>query len=136
MRGLEWEIERGRPELGEPEAELLHEVEGEAIRAGRARRDDRGFDLQFAARLDHLRERDAVPVPDDRVAERIEPVVRELHALSPARAPRRRPCVLQAQACSRRHTRALLGELVREPPHRERPGRHRMLSHALHGALL
>ena len=54
---LDGEVERRGSELGEPEAELLHEVERQAIRAGRSRRDDRRLELDRLARTNDVRER-------------------------------------------------------------------------------
>ena len=87
----ERDVERRRAELLEPEAELLDEIEREPVRAWRPRGDDRRLELDLLAGHHHLGERDAAAVPDDRVAERIEPVVGELDALAAARAPRA-PC--------------------------------------------
>ncbi len=53
------------------------------------------LELDLLARPHDVRERRACSVPDDRVAERIEPVVRELDALSAARAPGRGARVLE-----------------------------------------
>ena len=77
-------IERRRAELGEPEAELLDEVECEPVAAGRTGRVKRELELDLVARLDDVGERRPAPVPDDRIAEWIEPVIGELHALAPA----------------------------------------------------
>ncbi len=130
---VDGEVERRRSELLEPEAELLDEVEREAVAARAA-----------AARAASTRARPSRPgattsrkrgpraVPHDRVPERVEPVVRELHALAPARAPRRRAGVLEPNARARRDAGALLLELVREPPHRERPGGNGVLADSLH----
>ena len=92
---VDGKVERCRAHLLEPEAELLDEVEREAVAPRRAGRDDDDLELDDLARLDRVRERRAGPVPHDRVAERIEPVVRELHAFPPARAPRCRARVLE-----------------------------------------
>ena len=84
------------PSSREPEAALLDEVEGEPVaaraasaRAAAARRSTRSPGATGGG------EGGALPVPDDRVAELVEPVVRELHALAAARAPGRRARVLE-----------------------------------------
>jgi len=79
---LDGDIERLRPDLGEPEPELLDEVEGEAIPAGWSWCEHRRLELQGLARPNDLGKCRALPVPDDRVAQGIEPVVRELDALT------------------------------------------------------
>ena len=75
-------------ELGEPEALLVHEIEGEPVRAGR----DRAAEVELS--LDALAGRGAhvVPeaVPEDRVAAVVQPVVREVEA-----APGRGACILE-----------------------------------------
>ena len=103
------DVERRRPELLEPEAELLDEVERQAVAPGRPGRRERRLELDRLARAHDIGEGGSRAVPDDRVAERIEPVVRELHTLASARPPRRRACVLEDDVRSRRHARALLG---------------------------
>ena len=56
---------------------------------------------------DGSRERRSGPVPDDRVAVPVEPVVRELQAVRAARAPRRCPAVLEHDVRNSRRAGAL-----------------------------
>ena len=89
-RHLDIELERSGADLGEPEAVLLDEVEGEPVAARRPRRRDREVELDPLLGRDVVRQRGARPVPDDRVAERVEPVVGGVHAsrsVSYARSP-------------------------------------------------
>ena len=134
MRGwtVDGDVERLGSDLGEPEPELLDEVERKPVSARRSWREHGRLELDGLARPHDVGKRRPLPVPDDRVAERIEPVVRELHALAAARAPRRRAGVLEPHARSRGHSRTLLLELVREPAHRQRPGRNGVLADSLH----
>ena len=81
---LHGDVQRLGPDLGEPEPELLDEVEGEAIPARRPWRENGRLELQGFARPNDLRKGGALPVPDDRVAQGIEPVVRELDTLAPS----------------------------------------------------
>src|SRR5262249_29475005 len=74
-------------------------------------------------------------VPDDRVPERVEPVIRELEALLAAGAPRRGAGVLEAEPRTPDDAGARLVELVGEPPHRERADRHGVLADAFHYVL-
>ncbi len=128
------DVERLRSELGEPEPELLDEVEREAVMTWGPRREHRRLELDALARSNDVREAGPLAVPHDRVAERIEPVVRELDTLAAARAPGRRPGVLEPQTGARRHSGTLLAELVRMPANRERPDRNRVLADSLHSA--
>ena len=75
-RQLEWR----RADLGEPEAVLLDEVEGEPVGAGRLRDVELELELDGLAGLDRMSEGRSRPVPDDRVAAVVEPVVGELDA--------------------------------------------------------
>ena len=77
---LDRQLERRRADLGEPEAVLLDEVEGEPVGAGRLRDGELQLELGGLAGLDRMRERCAQAVPDDRVAAVVEPVVGELDA--------------------------------------------------------
>ncbi len=129
---LDREIQRLRSDLLEPETQFLDEVERESVAPVRSGRDDRGLELDRLARLDDEGERRARAVPHDRVAERVEPVVRELHTFSAARAPRRGARVLEAYKGLAGNSRARLVELVRQPANRERPDRYRVLADALH----
>ena len=71
------------PELREPGPVLGDEVEREAVRAGRHRRAHVQAHRDALAGRDGLRKRGADPVPDDRVAERVEPVVRAGNVVAP-----------------------------------------------------
>jgi len=126
------EIERRGADLLEPEAELLDEVEGEAIASGRAGRDHGDVELHGLAGLDPPRKRSANAVPDDRVPERVEPVVRELDAFPAARAPRCRPGVLEPQLRTARDAGMRLVELVGEPADGEWTHGYGVLADTLH----
>ena len=77
---VDGQLERRRADLGEPEAVLLDEVEGEPVGAGRLRDGELELELDGLAGLDRTSEGRARPVPDDRVAAVVEPVVGELDA--------------------------------------------------------
>jgi hypothetical protein len=129
---LHREVERGRADLLKPEAELVHQVEREAVETRRTGGCQRRLELDGLARAHEGGKRRARAVPEDGVPERVEPVVRELDSLASTRAPRRRTGVLEPDAGRRRHTRTLLGDLVRLPPNRERARGNRVLADALH----
>ena len=131
---VDGEIERRRAQLLEPEAELLDEVERQAVAAGRPRRDEWYIELDARARRHDVGERRAAPVPDDCVPERIEPVVRELDSFAAARAPRRRAGIFETNTRASCDTRSLDLELVRQPAHRERPRGNGVLADSLHAA--
>ena len=85
-----------RAELAEPEAELVDEVEREPVAARAAAVRERELDVDLVARRDRAAEVDAQAVPDDRVAELVEPVVGERE---PIAAPRRcRPAFCSSTA--------------------------------------
>ena len=130
---LHGNIERRRANLGEPEAVLLDQIEGEDVAARRARRRYRDLDLDRLAGRDWPRKRGADPVPHDRVAKRVEPVVGKPHAGLPARAPGSRAGVLEDEARSTGDTRPQRLNVVREPPHREGASLQRVLADAFHG---
>ena len=88
-------------DLGEPEAKLLDEVEREPVAARRLRRTHGSVDLDLVARRDGAAEVDARPVPDDRVAAVVEPVVGELDAVARG-ASARSPCRRSATRPRRR----------------------------------
>ncbi len=83
-------LERRVAELGEPEAVLLDEIDGEPVPPRR----DGGAHCELLPqrlpRLDDAHERRAASVPHDRIAALVEPVVREVKT----RPPRRRACVV------------------------------------------
>ena len=82
-------------DLLEPESVLLDEVEGQPVGARRTRRGDRELELDLLSRCDRVRQRCPRAVPDDRVAERVEPVEGRLDAVRSVRAPGRRAGVLE-----------------------------------------
>jgi hypothetical protein len=129
---LDGDVERGRAELLEPKAVLLDEVERDSIRARRARRQDGRLDFEFFPRLDHSGKGGACPVPDDRVPERIEPVVGELHAVTSSGPPRRGAGVDESYSSGRARAGTQSLELVGVPADREWPRRYRMLADPPH----
>ena len=131
---LRIQLERVRADLGEPEAKLLDEVEGEPVPARRLRRADEQFDLHLVARQDGAAEVDARAVPDDRVATVVEPVVGELDAELAALPPRRRAGVLQHHLGDGLGTGAELRQPVSEPTDRERAGGDGVLADSFHAA--
>ncbi len=130
---VDFELERDDTGLGPPEAELLEKVEGEAVAARWLRYADDELDLGGVAGVDGSLERGPQSVPHDRVAAVVEPVVGGEHAGVPARAPRRRPGVLEPQPCRPDRPGAELGQLVGEPADRERADRDGVLADSLHG---
>ena len=116
-RDLDLDVVRLDPHLGEPEPVLLHEVEAEDVAARRPRGVELHVERNLLARRDRPRERRPRPVPDDRVAVGVEPMVGELQAVLSARAPCRRTAVLQDEARGRRRASALRRER-RLPPER------------------
>jgi lipopolysaccharide transport system ATP-binding protein len=129
---LDRELERRRPELLEPEAILLDEVEREAVAARRAWRDDGDLQLDGVPRLDDIRKRRTNAVPDDRVSERIEPVVCELDSVLASGAPGCGARILQCEARSPADAGTWSIELVRQPANSERPNGHGVLADAFH----
>ena len=121
-----------RADLREPEPVLLDEIEREPVRARRPWRGDVQLQLDLLPRGDGVRKRRAGAVPDDRVAERIEPVEGRLHALRPVRAPGRRAGVLERDPRRRGRAGARRLERPGEPAGRERPGRDEVLADAIH----
>ncbi len=123
----EWRV----AELREPGAAFGDEVEGEPVRAGRDRRPHPREHGVALARTERRR-RGPDPVPDDRVAQQIEPVVREEDALAPRDAPR----VLQLDGCL--GNRACTWRLERRfaPVDRERSLRHGRLAYSSVAPLL
>ena len=96
---VDLDLVRGHADLGEPEAVLLDEVEREHVTAGRADDVDGQLDVDRRPRRHRAGERGPEPVPEDRVAARVEPVVGELQALVASRAPRRAAGVLEHEPC-------------------------------------
>ena len=115
-------LERGVADLGKPEAMLVDEVEGEHVVARRNGRYHPNGELESLARRHRVRQGRAAPVPDDRVAQGVEPVIGELDAFGELRAPRRRAGVLQRDAGGPASSGSERRQVEREPPHREGPG--------------
>ena len=126
------QLERVGADLGEPEAELLDEVERNPVPTGRQWRAHEQLDLDLVARTDWAAEVDARPVPDDRVAAVVEPVVGELDAELAALPPRRGTGVLQHHLGDGIGAGAELRQPVSQPAHRERAGGDRMLADSIH----
>ena len=111
---------------------LLDQVEREPIAAWRSGGEHVRVELDRLAWVDDVVERRANAVPEDRVPERVEPVVGEMDTLPLAGAPRRGSGVLEPEPCTRRDTGTHLVELVGEPADCERSCRHEMLPDAVH----
>ena len=126
------DLERARADLREPEAVLLDEVEGEPVGARRPRGRDGQLELDALPRGHRMGKHRARSVPDDRVPERIQPVVGRTHAAGSAAAPCRRAPVLDRDARRRARTGTRGAERPGEPAWRERAGRHEMLADTLH----
>ncbi len=129
---LHREIERRGPDLREPEPVLLDEVERQPIRPGRARREHIHVELDRRAGLDSVRKSSTDPVPDDRVAARIEPVVGQPNSRCPERAPGCRARVLDHEVRPALDAGARRLEREAAPAGRKRPCRDPMLTDALH----
>lgn len=125
---LEW---RGA-DLGEPEAELLDEVEREPVAAGRLRREQTEFDLDLVAGRNCPREGGARAVPDDRVAAVVEPVVGDLDAGLAARAPGGGTGILEPDDRAADTAGAGRVDGVGEPADGERPDGYRVLADPFH----
>ena len=120
-RDLDVDVGRIVAELGEPEALLVDEIEGEAVRP----RWDRAAQVEcpvdaLAGRCAHLV---AEPVPEDRIVALVQPVIREIEA-----TPRSGARILQLNARLGQRAGLRTVELVAEPPHRERAGRNGMVT--------
>ncbi len=107
-------------DLREPEAMLFDEVERESVAPGRPWGEQRNVELHLRRGRDRLGEGRPDAVPDDRVAERVEPVIRDLHAVGAARAPRRGAGVLDRDAGRCQYASAVLGQLPCDPAGGER----------------
>src|SRR6266516_3936823 len=120
-RNLDVEVRGVVAELGQPEALLVDEIEGEAIRAGwdRAAQVELSFDPLAWGRA-HC---EAQPVPEDRIVALVQPVIREVEA-----APRSGARVLELNAGASQRPRLRRLELVGEPAHRERARRNGMVA--------
>src|SRR3954453_21688461 len=114
------ELRREVPELGEPEAILVHEVERKLVRAWRDRPAD--FQCSFDALTRRCAPRMRGAVPHDRVAAFVEPVVRDVQ-IAPGRAAR----VFERHLRTRDRAGLHLLELVGVPAHGERAGRNGMV---------
>ena len=131
-RDVDVDRKRRAPDLLEPEAVLLDEVERQSIRAGRPRSGDTKRELDLLAGRDRVRKRRSWPVPDDRVAEPVEPVECGPDPGGTDRTPGRRAGVLDDDVHDRRGACALLLGRPRQPPGRKRPGVDGMLADAVH----
>ena len=127
------ELERRDADVRPPEAELLDEVERQSVAAGRLWHTHRDRELGDLAGQDRAFERCPDPIPDDRVAAVVEPVVGSEHSGVPTRAPPGRASVLEPQSRCPDRPCAKLGQLVGEPPNRERSGLDGVLADSLHG---
>ena len=83
-RYLQLDLERSAPDLLEPESMLLDEVERQPVCTRWPRSADGELDLDPLAGGNVAWQRRAGAVPDDRVAERVEPVERRLDAVCSA----------------------------------------------------
>ena len=131
---LDRNIERGSTNFGEPEAVLLDQVEREDIATGRSRRCHWNLDLDRLAGCYRPCKGSPQSVPDNRIPERIEPVIRQPHASLPTSAPRRGTGVLQNKPSPTRDASPRRLHIMRQPAHRERASLQRMLTDAFHGA--
>jgi len=108
-------------ELGEPEPLLVHEIESKAVRARR------NWTAELELSLDALAgcgaDLEAKPVPENRVAPVVQPVVGEVEA-----APGRGARVLEPDTSAGQCSRLRRLQLVGEPAHRERAGRNGMVT--------
>src|SRR6266571_63705 len=120
-RDLDVELRGIVAELGEPEAPLVDEIEGELVRAGRDRTTQ--VELSFDALAGCGAHLVAEAVPKDRVAAVVQPVVREVQA-----APGRGAGILEGDPCVGQCSRLRRVQLVAEPAHRERAGRNGMVT--------
>ena len=118
---LEVEVEGRLTELPEPEAALVDDVDREPVAPRRNRRTDRDVEHGAFARLDP----DLGPktVPDDCVAQLVQPVVRDREAIA---APGRVAGVLEFDTRGHERAGAELGQFVRAPSDPDRPS-HRSL---------
>ncbi len=120
-RNLDVEVRGVIAELGKPEALLVHQVEGEAVRAGRDRATE--AELSFDALAGCGTDLVTKPVPEDWVAAGVQPVVREIEA-----APGRGAGILELDPSASQRSRLRRLQLVAEPAHRERAGRNGMVT--------
>ena len=129
---VEVDREGGTADLLEPESVLLDEVERQPIRARRTRRAHCELDLDPFPGGNGVRQWRSGPVPDDRIAKRVEPVKRRLNAVLSMRAPCCRAGVLERDARHVGHARARRLERPREPAGRKRPCSDGMLTDTIH----
>ncbi len=133
-RHLEHDLERSAADLLEPEPVFLDEIERQPVRTWWQRRTNGELDLDLLPGSDVVWQRRSGAVPDDRVAERVEPVERRLDAVRSVGAPGCRARILEREARHRGDARARRLERPREPARRERPCRDGILVDALHDA--
>ncbi len=125
-------LERDGTDLGEPEPVLLDEVESDPVRARRAGRGHGELELDVLAGSDGPRQGRARPVPDDRIAERIEPVERGHDAVLAVRAPRGGAGVLERDPGDGGDARSGRLERPGDPARCQRAGVDGMLADAFH----
>jgi hypothetical protein len=114
------DLRREVPQLSEPVAVLVDEVEGQPVPAGRNRTAHvEGAVDALAGRCGHL---ETEAVPDDRIAAVVEPVIGEVQPL-----PRRCAGILEHDTRATQRPRLRRLELVTQPAHGKRAGRHGVL---------
>ena len=116
---LDVHVERAAAQLREPEAVFLDEVETQRIPAGWTRGTHDRLERDLAAWRHRLGQGGTNPVPDDRVATRVEPVVRQLQPVGPARAPGGGACVAHTHEHDRLGTSSMCHGDCSEPVRRE-----------------
>ena len=129
---VDGDLERGGPDLREPEPVLLDEIESEPVRTGRARRGDRKLELDLLPRGYDMGQGGSGPVPDDRVPERVEPVEGCPDAVRSVGAPGCRARILERDACNGRDAGAGALEGPCEPAGCQRPCGDGVLADAVH----
>ncbi len=131
-RHFDLDVERAGADLREPEPVLLDEVERQPVRARWARRGHGELELDPLAGSDGAGQVGSGAVPDDRVAERVEPVEGRPDAVRAVAAPGRRAGVLDGDTCDGGDAGAGAFERPREPAGRQRPCRDGVLADAVH----
>ena len=131
-RDLDVDREGSAADLFEPETMLLDEVEREPVGARRSWRRHRKRDLDTLTGSDGVRQRCSRPVPDDRVAEPVEPVERGLDAGGALRAPGGGACVLDRNPRLRGHAGTRSVERPGKPAWREWTGRDGVFADEVH----
>jgi hypothetical protein len=121
------DVEGCDTDLREPEVVLLDQIEAQDVASRRTRCEERDIEHYAPTRGDRLRERGTRPVPHDRIAAQVEPVVAELEPVGAVRPPRRAPAILELDPSDGRDPGKLIVECPRSPARYERIGR---LTHA------